>query len=349
MEDVLDQLLKNARRSTYEDYLRDDLQEEKRQIKLGMELEKEVVKQFATYVEKEGLELGTVSEKDLEWARGVLASGQVVAIDATRQKPKDIISGVFCEIGLAEVTYKTMQEPIVKCMSITSKLDGFKTVQEYYDNIHKERANEQDVTTAMIYWELESCLASKRNWVFKDGPIIHPSLVWKGSPTSINILEKVVAAKNVVGVVKDFRGEESMPLIRCGKLLQPLQYLVYFGKSSPFDINDWIPDRLGRDTELAKKFKAGPGKEICRGVFKAQQTFYCFEVHQDMLKEGIALLMADALNNKRGIPNLVDLADHIARTRFPYGLYKEKIEREFLSESLTDYFDILDDHELRGY
>ena len=35
--------------------------------------------------------------------------------------------------------------------------------------------------------------------------------------------------------------------------------------------------------------------------------------------------------------------------RFPYGLYKEKIEREFLSESLTDYFDILDDHELRGY
>jgi len=343
MEDVLDQLLKNARRSTYEDYLRDDLQEEKRQIKLGMELEKEVVKQFATYVKKEGLELGTVSEKDLEWARGVLASGQVAAIDATRQKPKDIISGVFCEIGLVEVTYKTMQEPIVKCMSIMSRLDGFKTVQEYYDNIHKERANERDITQAMIYWELESCLESKRGWVFKDGPILHPDLVWKGSLTIINILEKVVAAKNIVGVVKDFRGEESIPLIRYGKLLQPLQYLVAFRGA-----NDWMRD-IGRDTELTKIFKAGPGREICRGVFKARQTFYGFEVHQDMLKEGIALLMADALNNKRGIPNLVDLADNIARTRFPYGLYKEKIEREFLSESLTDYFDILGDHELRGY
>ncbi|MFB0556398.1 MAG: hypothetical protein ACETVW_00865 [Dehalococcoidia bacterium] len=344
MEDILVQLLKNARRSTYEDYLRDDLQEEKRQIKLGMELEKEVVKQFATYVKKAGLELSTVSEDDLQWAREVLASGQVAAIDATRQKPKDIISGVFCEIGLAEVTYKTMQEPIVKCMSIMSRLDGFKTVQEYYDNIHKQRANEQDVTTAMIYWELESCLESQCNWVFKDGPILHPDLVWKGSPTSINILEKVVSAKNIIGVVKDFRAQEGgIPLLRYGKLLQPLQYLVAFRGA-----NDWMRD-IGRDTELTKIFKAGPGREICRGVFKARQTFYGFEVHQDMLKEGIALLMADALNNKRGIPNLVDLADHIARTRFPYGLYKEKIEREFLSESLTDYFDILDDHELRGY
>lgn len=344
MEDILDQLLKNARRSTYEDYLRDELQEEKKQIKLGMELEKEVVKQFATYVKKAGLELSTLSEDDLQWAREVLASGQAAAIDATRQKPKDIISGVFCEIGLAEVTYKTMQEPIVKCMSIMSRLDGFKTVQEYYDNIHKERANEQDITTAMIYWELESCLESKRNWVFKDGPIVHPSLVWKGSPTSINILEKVVAAKNIIGVVKDFRAQEGgIPLLRYGKLLQPLQYLVAF-----HGVSDWMPD-IGKDTELAKIFKAGPGGEVCRGVFKARQTFYGFEVHQDMLKEGIALLMADALNNKRGIPNLVDLADHIARTRFPYGLYKEKIEREFLSESLTDYFDILDDHELRGY
>jgi len=344
MEDILVQLLKNARRSTYEDYLRDDLQEEKRQIKLGMELEKEVVKQFAAYVKEAELELGTVSDKDLEWARGVLASGQVAAIDATRQKPKDIISGVFCEIGLAEVTYKTMQEPIVKCMSIMSRLDGFKTVQEYYDNIHKERANEQDITTAMIYWELESCLESKRNWVFKDGPIVHPSLVWKGSPTSINILEKVVAAKNIIGVVKDFRAQEGgIPLLRYGKLLQPFQYLVAFR-----GVSEWMPD-IGKDTELTKIFKEGPGKEVCRGVFKARQTFYGFEVHQDMLKEGIALLMADALNNKRGIPNLVDLADNIARTRFPYGLYKEKIEREFLSESLTDYFDILDDHELRGY
>ncbi|GAI33683.1 unnamed protein product, partial [marine sediment metagenome] len=103
-----------------------------------------------------------------------------------------------------------------------------------------------------------------------------------------------------------------------------------------------------RKTLIAQR-RIGSGKEICRGVFKARQTFYGFEVHQDMLKEGIALLMADALNNKRGIPNLVDLADNIARTRFPYGLYKEKIEREFLSESLTDYFDILGDHELRGY
>lgn len=131
--DILDQILGNARRSTYEDYLRDDLQEEKRQIRLGMELEKEVVKQFATYVKKAGLELGTVSEEELQWARGILASGQVSAIDATRQKPKDIISGVFCEIGLAEVTYKTMQEPIVKCMSIMSRLDGFKTIHSVQD------------------------------------------------------------------------------------------------------------------------------------------------------------------------------------------------------------------------
>jgi len=344
MQDILDRLLKNARRSNYEDYLRDDLREEKRQIKLGMELEKEVVKQFATYVKKAGLELRTVSEKDLQWAQEVLAAGQVAAIDATRQKPKDIISGVFCEIGLVEVTYKTMQEPIVKCMSILSRLDGFKTAQEYYANIHKERANEQDITTAMIYWELESCLESKCNWVFKDGPIIHPSLVWKGSSTTISILEKVVDAKSIIGVVKDFRAREGgIPLLRYGKLLQPLQYLVAF-----HGVSDWMPD-IGKDKPLANMFKAGAGREIYRGVFKARQRFYGFEIHQDMLKEGIALLMADALNNKRGIPNLIDLADEIAKNRFPYGLYKEKIEREFLSESLTDYFDILDDHDFRHY
>jgi hypothetical protein len=344
--DPLELILANAKRRSYEEYLKDDLQEEKEQVRRGMELEKEVVKRFARYVQEQGLELVTVSQDKLDWARGVLGAGHVSAIDGTRQKPKDIISGVFCEIGLAEVTYKTMQEPVVKCMSIMSRLEGFNSVEDYYDNLHEVKANEQDITTAMIYWELEFCLESLRNgrqWVFKDGPILHPSLAWKGSKTSIDMLEEVVRAQRVIGVVKDFRAEEGgVTLLRYGKLLQPLQYLVVFRGAS-----SWMLDVRQRDTERTKIFKMGEGQKICRGVFKARHTFYAFEVHQDVIEQGLALLMADALNSKRGMPNLVDLADRVARNRFPYGLYKEKIEREFLSESLTDYFDILDERDMR--
>ena len=74
---------------------------------------------------------------------------------------------------------------------------------------------------------------------------------------------------------------------------------------------------------------------------------YVFEIHKENFNDGIALVMADAMNNKRGAPNLVDQADTVAGGAFPSGLFGEKIRREFLMAGMGEYWDLIDEHMLR--
>jgi hypothetical protein len=212
--------------------------------------------------------------------------------------------------------------------------------EEYYANLLADRLHESTITAAMICWELEACLNCPCTWVMKDGPILHPDLVWKGYPFLINLLRDVVNHKKVMGVVKDLRGEASIPLRRLGKLLRPGEYLIIY-KGAP----QWItPFRL---TEDAKRFLANEGERVWRGVFRARVKAYGFEIHEESFEQGMAIMMADALNNKRGVPNLVDQADAIASNTFPSGLFGEKIRREILLAGMGEYWDLMDEHMLR--
>ncbi len=160
-------------------------------------------------------------------------------------------------------------------MSITSHIEDFVTKEDYYENSRKGRVNENEITNAMIYWELETCLGvSKSNsYVLKDGPIMHQGLVWKDSQTCFSLLEKVVAAKNkavaaknkavaaknkavaaknIVGIVKDFRAETSVALWRWGRCLKPKQYLIaYRGVNNWFATSKTCP----KEGPLTEQFK----------------------------------------------------------------------------------------------
>jgi hypothetical protein len=185
-------------------------------------------------------------------------------------------------------------------------------------------------------------LKANAEWIFKDGPIIHPDLVWRGYPFLIDLLKRIVSRKKIIGVVKDLRGQASIPLRRLGKLLAPNQYLVIYQGT---DKGKWILEE--RLSDKAKRFRSGEGINIWRGVFKSHVKSYGFEIHKDVFDEGMALLMADAMNNKRGMPNLVDQADAIAGHAFPSGLFGEKIRREFLLAGMGEYWELIDEHMLR--
>jgi len=337
---LLSEILQNAKERSYGEYVSGEFGIEREQIELGRRLEQQVLNQFAEYIKREGYVLGTVTPSELEWARKKLFDGEVAAIDGRRDKPIDIVSGVFCEVGIASVSYKTLSRPELSCRSITSHIEESTTAKEYYANLQANRLHEGTITSAMICWELQACLKSTAEWVFKDGPILHPDLVWRGYPFLIDLLKKVVARKKIIGVVKDLRGEKSIPLRRLGRLLKPGEFLVIYK-----GVSGWIePFRL---TEDAKRFLEAEGANVWRGVFKAHVKSYGFEIHEDSFQEGIALLIADAMHNKRGVPNLVDQADAIAGNAFPSGLYGDKIRREFLLAGMGEYWEVIDEHLLR--
>jgi hypothetical protein len=339
---LLAELLRNAKRRTYVEYVSGDFSVEREQIQIGRRLEQQVLEQFAWYIRNRGYTLGSVSEEKLQWAREKLYGGQVAAVDGRRDKPLDLISGVFCEVGIASVTYQTLSKPELSCRSITSHLAESLTAEDYYRNLKENRLHESTITAAMIYWELEACLNSPAEWVLKDGPILHQDLIWKGYPFLIDLLRKVVQRKTIIGVAKDLRAEGSIPFRRLGKLLEPGQYLVIYKGVT----DEWIkPFRLN---DAAKRFRTEEGQQIWRGVFKARVKSYGFEIHKDVFEDGMAILMADAMNNKRGVPNLVDQADTIAGSSFPSGLFGEKIKREFLLAGMGEYWELIDEHELRG-
>lgn len=338
---LLEQILRNATSRTYAEYVSSDFGIEKRQIELGRVLERQVLDQFKAYIANQGYVLGSVPKEKLEWAREQLFGGKVAGVDGRRDKPIDLISGVFCEIGIAAVTYQTLSKPELSCRSITSHLEESTTAKEYYENLQSDRLREGTITSAMICWELETCLTCQSEWVFKDGPILHPDLVWRGYPFLIDLLKRVVNHKKIIGVVKDLRGEKSIPLRRLGKLLQPGEFLVIYK-----GVSGWVESF--RLTEFAKRFLNEEGSKIWRGVFKSHVKSYGFEIHEDSFDDGIALLMADAMNNKRGVPNLVDQADAIAGSAFPSGLFGEKIRREFLLAGMGEYWELIDEHMLRG-
>ncbi len=337
---LLKAILDGATTRSYAQFVSNEFAVEKEQIELGKRLEKQVLDKFADYIADNHYTLGSVRQEKLDWAREQLFGGNVMGVDGRRDKPTDIISGVFCEIGIAGVTYKTLSSPELACYSITSHLKESTTAEEYYQNLKSERLREGTITSAMICWELEACLKANTEWVFKDGPIIHPDLVWRGYPFLIDLLKRIVSKKKIIGVVKDLRGEASIPLRRLGKLLKPGQYLVIYK-----GVGEWIKEM--RLSEIAKRFRLEEGSKIWRGVFKSHVKSYGFEIHQDIFEEGIALVMADAMHNKRGMPNLVDQADAIAGYAFPSGLFGEKIRREFLLAGMGEYWELIDEHLLR--
>jgi len=104
-ENSLKQLLQNSKNRTYAEYVSGEFGIEKEQIEIGRTLEGQVLEQFEAYIRDKGYTLGSVSEERLKWAREQLYSGRVAGVDGRRDKPIDIISGVFCEVGIATVTY----------------------------------------------------------------------------------------------------------------------------------------------------------------------------------------------------------------------------------------------------
>src|SRR2546423_1403988 len=95
-EYLLEQLLNNAKSRTYAEYVSGDFNVEKEQIERGRSLERQVLEQFASQIQSRGYILGSVTEERIKWAREQLYSGKVAGVDGRRDKPIDIISGVFC-------------------------------------------------------------------------------------------------------------------------------------------------------------------------------------------------------------------------------------------------------------
>ena len=104
-----------------------------------------------------------------------------------------------------------------------------------------------------------------------------------------------------------------------GNALRPLEYAII----------DTLEDSILRLAEtgkywpgyddLVKRFGQEQGKHIVRGVFRASELSpaQMFYAHVDLAHEAALIALADSvLQDDRGFPMLIDLADTLCRTTF---------------------------------
>jgi hypothetical protein len=345
---AFEELIGNAKKRNYDQYLRDNMNEEREQVIKGIEFEKELYSNFRKELENGELEweVKTVPEDMLEWANDELNKGNVAAVDGTNMYPIDLISGVFCQVGVGGLSY-TNDEPAINVQSITSHISNEATAGEYFGELvfgKEKKLTKRDIAGAMQYWELEHCLEREESWVFHDGNIIPRELLTFG--VGVQLLKKTIYVKNIIGIIK---GSKALKYRLLGRFLKPTEYLIIESTKDFYD-NMFKDERwrtARRYVDVGGKFIDSYATYVKRGVYKAHTKSYVFEIHEDVFDKGIALIMADSLRNPRGLPFLIDLIDSKLSALFENNIYKERMNDLLMEQG--ELMENINERELRSW
>jgi hypothetical protein len=117
-----------------------------------------------------------------------------------------------------------------------------------------------------------------------------------------------------------------------GDSLGPLQFLIV---DTLYDLmNDWIEAKrfsteMGR---AVRKFVDEVGPQVVRGVYRASASSPAclFYAHVDHAQEAALLAMADSiLQEHRGFPMLLDIADNLCRVHFEPSSFKAIVQQSY--------------------
>lgn len=321
-----EELITNTKKKNYDDYLRDEMREERDQIIKGVKFEKELESNFREKLENGELEwkLGTVPDNMIEWANKELNSGNVAAVDGTNMFPMDLISGTFCQVGVGGLSY-TNDEPSINVQSITSHITNDMSAGDYFGDLlfgKEKQLSKFDIAAAMSYWELEHCLERKEKWIFHDGNVIPREHI--ETEVGVDLLKKITHFNNIIGIIK---GSKSLKYRLLGRFLRPNEYIIIESTKEFFDNmrQDERYNTAKRYSEVGGEFINKYSTHFKRGIFKAHTKSYVFEIHEDVFDKAIALIMADSMRNPRGLPFLIDLIDSKLSALFETNIYRDRM------------------------
>jgi hypothetical protein len=122
-------------------------------------------------------------------------------------------------------------------------------------------------------------------------------------------------------------------LLTIGQALQPLEFVVV--DTAYHAMTGIVSHGYYTEAErrLAQDFCYEVGDQIVRGVYRASASAppYVFYAHVDHVHEAALLAMADSvLQEHRGFPMLIDLADQICWTTFGNDMFKAAVQNAYV-------------------
>jgi hypothetical protein len=271
--------------------------------------------------------------------RGLLFSGAVEACDGTSVL-HDTLPLTIAQLGACLVSYDGSQGSWVHRLFRRDLRAGMPDpVDEALELLERRRRragfdassprdglSELARRGIMTYAERAVLLGrSDAPWRMGHGnPLPHELLTGSGMrellEASLDLLHRLVLGHRQFVFVPS--GPAERMLLTIGNALRPLEYAVVdtlqdfvtrVMQWSPYR-SDWI-DVVPR----AKDFAAAVGSQVAVGVYRASALApaHVFYAHADHVHEAALIVLADsALQEHRGFPMLLDLADTVCRTTF---------------------------------
>ena len=288
--------------------------------------------------------------RDLEHLhRGLLFNGGVEACDSTIQTYDTLPLTIF-QIGVSLVSYlgdrgtwaqrlfrrdlRLAEEDLVDAMM---RLLERREQRSGLNQSGRDRLSQLTKRGIMAYAERAILLReSKAPWRMGHGSPAPFELI-TGSGSSDLMIESTKMIRELVEGHKKFVYVASEPddrvLLSIGQALQPLEYAIvktmkdtidrtsklgnFFAAGSPSDTH-WDGELLS-PTRWIRRFRDTVGPQVVAGVYRAgslapAQVFYA---HADYAHEAAHIALADSvLQDHRGFPLLIDLADTVCRNVF---------------------------------
>jgi hypothetical protein len=267
--------------------------------------------------------------------RGLLFNGQIEACDGT-SAPFDTLPITIVQIGVCTVSYSGDQGSWVhRLYRRDLRLGGTDPVEETLD-VLEQRQKRSGYDSASRKDKLSE-LARRGVMTFAERSVLMnmcqaPWRMGHGNPAPYELLTgsgmKELLEKSIpvlTALVKHRRfvfipsSASDRLALTIGNALRPLQYAII----------DTLEDSIVRLADTGKywpgydkrvrDFGRDHGRSIVKGVFRASELApaQMFYAHADCAHEAALIALADSvLQDDRGFPMLIDLADTLCRTTF---------------------------------
>lgn len=151
-------------------------------------------------------------------------------------------------------------------------------------------------------------------------PVAFPLLTGSGSMAflskSLALLRRLIDYERFVFVQSETTDRD---LLTIGDALRPLEYVVYDTAEDAMRRVVEAETYLRRSRDEARAFVHDYGPKLVRGVYRASEVAppYVFYAHRERVHEAALIALADSvMQDHRGFPLLIDLADAVARAVF---------------------------------
>jgi hypothetical protein len=274
-------------------------------------------------------------------------NGEVAAVDGTMPLPLQSYSvGQAICVGIVSASLRRRPTESAHCVTAAMLMEPDAHTAGDAVQARDTIRHGLNATAFMRWFETEHAIEIPERYVFVDGTLLYE---WHLSQTvAVDLYRRLFASKIPMGIIKSIHDSNRLGFI--GAVLEPGE--VY--------IDQTVADHIAGEAETLREFSRRdpqfvvPGlrpltQEIWRGVFKPRHKAFGFEVHRDHLDTMLRIAAASAHLDQIGheIPYLLNLVDVEVRSRFGRGLLNQRLRRVLAERGLRDYFEELDERELR--